>query len=62
MIAFKQKKKTVREYVKKTERGNTSLEVMEEAARRVIDGKESLRTVAADFNVSCVLKKDCCWF
>ena len=49
-------------YVKKTERGNTSLEVMEEAARIVIDGKEFLRTVTADFNVSCVLKKDCYWF
>ena len=45
----------VREYVKITARGTTSLEVMEEAARRVIDKKESLRTVAADFDVSKTL-------
>ena len=45
----------VREYVKKTARGTTSLEVMEEGARRVIDKKESLRNVAADFDVSKTL-------
>ena len=42
----------VRQYKKKTERGTTPLVVMEEAARRVIDQKQSLRTVATEFDVS----------
>ena len=51
----------VREYVKKTARGTTSLEVTEEAARRVIDKKESLETVPADFDVSNTLLYHVYW-
>ena len=51
----------VREYVKITARGTTSLEVMEEAARRVIDKKQSLRTMVADFDVGKTLLYHVYW-
>ena len=42
----------MRTYKRKTERGNASSEVMELAAKRVMDNNESLRTVADSYDVS----------
>lgn len=45
-------RKIMRNYIRKTQRGKTPVDVFERAANEVLVNKKSLRTVAADFEIN----------